>query len=105
MSCVGEDLWRDLQPACKEGGVLDVERGGKAKAAVGNGREELYIVLGCELSVEPLFEEVDGCVVEGCGGSCVDAHGTSCEGGISGGSGAPQGLRDVCCEASVVELL
>ena len=102
---MGMDTWGDLHPTGKEGCILDVERGGKAEAAVGNGREELYIVLGRESSVEPLFEEVDGCVVEGCGGSCVDAHGTSCEGSIASSSGAPQGLCDVCCEASVVELL
>ena len=105
MSRVGKDSWCNLQPTSKEGGVLDVERGGEAEAAVVNRGEELYIVLGCKCSVEPLFEEVDGCVVEGCGGSCVDAHGTSCEGSIAGSSGAPQRLCDVCCEASVVELL
>ena len=92
MACVGEYGRCDLLPAGDEGSVFELESGSEAKTTFVDGGEELYVVVGVELCVEPLFVQGDRNGVKFSGGSGVEPDGTGSESSVACCGGAPEGL-------------
>ena len=98
MASVREDGWCYLLPAGYEGCVLDLECGCEAEPSVGDGREQLYVVIRCELRVQPFFVQDHSDGVEVVGRGFVEPDGAGGERGVACCGGAPEGLGNVCVE-------